>query len=133
MKKKLVGVLLLCLVVIFSMVGCTPAQGENVEVDYSGYEFADVAWTRDAECDIESLRLTSDGEFHYSCSCGNPVNDADAVESYTYDDATKTFTLHCIEELEGMVTEIVLVSCDGKTLVLDFDGEERVFVVAEGK
>ena len=128
MKKKQFLVLFVCFALLCSMIGCGPAQSGNTEVDYSGYEFADVTWTRDSDCDIETLRFKADGGFQYSCACGNPVNDADVVESYSYDKKTKTFTLHCLEELDGMVTEIVLVSCDGKTLVLDFDGEVRTFV-----
>ena len=51
------------------------------------------------------------------------------VESYTYDDTTKTFTLNCYEEVDDMITEIKLVSCDGEKLKLDFDGEIREFTV----
>ena len=86
----------------------------------------DVRWTRDTECD-EVLCFLADGSFRYSCSCGNPVNDADVVESYSYDETTRIFTLHCYEEIEGMVTEITLVHCDGESLELDFDGEIRTF------
>ena len=126
MTKKRFLVLCTCFALLCSMIGCGPAQDTNA--DYSGYAFADVAWTREGDCDIETLRFKADGSFQYSCACGNPVNDADVVESYSYDEKTKTFTLNCLEELEGMVTEIVLVSCDGETLELDFDGEVRSFV-----
>ena len=94
---------------------------------YSTYDFADVTWTRDSDCDVETLRFLPNGEFRYSCACGNPVNDADVVDSYSYDEATKTFTLNCCEEIEDMITEIKLVSCDEEKLELDFDGEVRVF------
>ena len=126
MKKRQFLVLSLCFTLLCSMVGCGPAKDDTV--DYSSHEFADVAWTREGDCDIETLRFKADGGFQYSCACGNPVNDADVVESYSYDAKTKTFTLHCIEELEGLITEIVLISCDGKTLELDFGGEVRTFV-----
>ena len=48
-------------------------------------------------------------------------------EGYTYDDATKTITLNCIEITDEMVTKIKIVKCDENTLQLDFDGEIRIF------
>ena len=78
-----------------------------------------VRWKRDTECD-EELCFLADGRFQYSCSCGSPVNDADVVESYSYDETTRIFTLHCYEELEDMITEITLIRCDGERLELDF-------------
>ena len=127
MKSKFLIRLVLCCVFAFFVVGC--ASDSEKAVDYSKYDFADVTWTREADCDVETLRFLPNGEFRYSCACGNPVNDADVVESYTYDDATKTFTLNCYEEVDDMITEIKLVSCDGEKLKLDFDGEIREFTV----
>lgn len=116
--------IILCCIVSYYLVGCVSQS----EVDYSTYDFAGVQWVRDTECD-ETLCFLTNGEFRYSCACGNPVNDADVVESYSYDDKTKTFTLNCYEELEDMVTKIKLISCDGKTLELNFNGEIRRFYV----
>ena len=135
MKKNVFIRVVLCCVIAFLVVGCksNSAKDDNnnqntqKEADYSSYDFADVKWTRESDCDVETLRFLPNGEFQYSCACGNPVNDADVVDSYTYDDATKTFTLNCCEEIEDMITEIKLVSCDGEKLELDFDGEVRVF------
>ena len=59
--------------------------------------------------------------------CGNPVNDSDLCEGYTYDDATKIITLNCIETTDEMVKLIKIVKCDENSLQLDFDGEIRVF------
>ena len=125
-KKRGIVWLLLCVMLLSSLTGCVQKGG--TEVDYSEYAFTDVNWTREGDCDVERLRFLSDGGFQYFCACGNPVNDADVVESYTYDDTTKTFTLHCLEEIDGMVTKIALIDCDGDTLELDFDGEVRIFV-----
>ena len=70
----------------------------------------------------------SDGSFTYSCGCGNPVNDSDLCDGYTYDDATKTITLKCTEKTDEMITSIKIVKCDENTLQLDFNGEIRTFV-----
>ena len=85
------------------------------------------SWTRKTEQDIETIRFGDDGSFSYYCGCGNPVNDADLCEVYTYDDSTKTITLDCIEISDDMVTVIKIVKCDEKELHLDFNGELRVF------
>ena len=69
----------------------------------------------------------ADGKFTYYCACGNPVNDSDLCEGYTYDDSTKTITLNCIETTDEMVTTIKIVKCDGNSLQLDFNGEIRIF------
>ena len=128
MRRKIQLLAVLCCVMVMIFTGCGTSEKE---VDYSTYDFAGVHWTRDAECDVETLCFRTNGEFQYSCGCGNPVNDADVVETYSYDDETKMFTLNCYEEIEGMITEIKLVNCDGETLELDFDGEIRTFMKAE--
>lgn len=134
MKKHNFVFKVLCCIFALVLTGCVPgSQAHNtentesqVEIDYSMYPFADMKWMRDTECD-ETLCFLSNGEFRYSCACGSPVNDADVVESYSYDDETKLFTLNCYEELEGMITEIKLIRCDDEVLELDFNGEIRVF------
>lgn len=137
MTKKINFVFLaLSCVLAYVLVGCvSEAKVDNpesetpqIEVDYSMYDFAGVRWIREAECD-ETLCFLPNGEFRYSCACGNPVKDADVVESYSYDDTTKMFTLKCYEELEDMITEIKLISCDVEMLELDFDGEIRTFFI----
>ena len=126
--KKYVFLLVLVLLFTLLFVGCGENKGtESVIVDYSKYSFVNTSWTRDAEHDIETIRFGEDGAFTYYCSCGNPVNDSDLCEGYTYDDATKTITLDCIEITDEMVTEIKIVKCDENSLHLDFDGEIRVF------
>lgn len=121
--RLLLSVVLLCL-----MTSCGPIEKGGTEVDFSKYAFTDVTWTREGDHDTETLCFLSDGSYRYYCACGNPVDDSDVVESYTYDDDTKTFTLHCLEEIDGMVTQITLIDSDGDTLELDFAGEVRTFV-----
>lgn len=130
MKKY--GIVLLTVLVLWTglLSGCGSTGGakkEEEKIDYSKYSFTDASWTRQAEHDEEKIRFGSDGSFSYSCACGNPVNDADLCEGYTYDDETKTITLNCIEITDEMVTTIKIVSCDENSLHLDFDGEIRIF------
>lgn len=89
--------------------------------------FTDISWVRETEADTETIFFGSDGSFRYSCGCGNPVNDADLCEGYTYDETKGIITLNCFETTEETVTEIGVITFDGKRLELDFDGETRIF------
>ena len=107
-------------------VGCDKgSKGEKK--DYSAFAFTNVSWTREGEHDAETIRFGADGSFSYSCACGNPVNDSDLCEGYTYDDTTKTVTLEYIEETDAP-TVIKIVKCDGDELQLEINGEILAFV-----
>ena len=125
--KKTIFTIILCGATILSLTGCGSIKEKNKEKDYSEYAFSDVTWTRDAENDIETLRLKSNGSFAYYCSCGNSVNDSDMCESYTYDDETKEIKFDCFETTDEMVTTVKVVKVTENTLELDFDGEIRTF------
>ena len=122
MKKIIILVLAALL-----LTGCDSTREEKQEKDYSKYSFTDVSWTRDAENDIETIVFKSNGRFVYYCSCGNPVNDSDLCENYTYNDKTKEITLDCFEETEETVTKIKVVKSTETILELDFNGEIRIF------
>ena len=122
MKKIIILVLATLL-----LTGCDSTKEEKQEKDYSKYSFTDVSWTRDAENDIETIVFKSNGRFVYYCSCGNPVNDSDLCENYTYNDKTKEITLDCFEETDETVTTIKVVKSTETTLELDFNGEIRKF------
>ena len=109
------------------LTGCSDTKEKELEKNYSEYLFTDVSWTRDGGNDIETIRFSSDGKFTYYCSCGNPVNDSDLCESYTYNEETKEITLECFEETEDTITTIKIVSSTDTTLELDFNGEIRKF------
>ena len=123
MKKIII---ILMLVGLF-LTGCGDKKEVQKQNDYSKFNFSDVSWTRDAENDVETIVFKSNGRFIYYCSCGNPVNDSDLCESYTYNEETKEITLECFEETEETVTTIKIVSSTDTTLELDFNGEIRKF------
>ena len=128
--KKIKPNLLLVLtaVLLFLLLGCAKNNiGETV--DYSEYSFTDILWTRKAEHDIETIRFGSDGSFVYYCACGNPVNDSDLNEGYTYDDKTKTITIKYIETTEETISTIKIEAYDDKSIKLNFDGEIIEFVI----
>ena len=127
--KKIKQNLLLVLtyVLLILLLGCAKNNIDKT-ADYSKYPFTDTSWTRKAEHDIESIRFGSDGSFAYWCACGNPVNDSDLSQGYTYDAETKTITIKYIETTEETVSAIVIEKCDDKSIKLNFDGEIREFV-----
>ena len=126
--KKYVALVIMVVVCAFLFAGCKESEKkEATSVDYSQYEFTNVSWTRETEQCVETIRFGGDGSFTYSCSCGDPVNDADLCEGYTYDDATKVIQLDYLETTDDIILEITLVKCEGQELHLDFDGEVRVF------
>ena len=125
--KKTIFTIILCGVMVFCLTGCGSIKEKNKEKDYSNYSFTDVSWTRDAENDVETIVFKSNGRFVYYCSCGNPVNDSDLCETYSYNDDTKEITLDCLEETEETVTNIKIVNSTETALELDFNGEIRKF------
>ena len=128
MKKiKVKLFLVLAFSLFFLLLGCTKSNTDET-VNYSEYLFTDTSWTRKAEHDIETIRFGSDGSFVYYCACGNPVNDSDLNEGYTYDDVAKTITVKYIETTEETVSTIKIEACDGENIKLNFDGEIREFV-----
>ena len=119
MKKYMMLLVLVGLL----LTGCGAKQG----VDYSAYAFTDVVWTRDSGHDLETIIFDADGGFRYYCACGNPVNDSDLCEGYTYDDETGEIEFHCVETTEEMVTKVRIVEMTEDVLKLDFGGEIRSF------
>ena len=124
-NQKVLALLMTAL--IFLLPGCV-SDSRAKTVDYSQYSFTDTLWTRTAEHDTESIRFSSDGAYTYWCACGNPVNDSDLSEGYTYDDATKTINIKYAETTKETISEIIIEECDGKSIKLNFDGEIRKFV-----
>ena len=120
--KKIIIVLLLG---VFCLTACGEKKEEKK--DYSEYLFTDVTWTRENDHDSETLKLNADGSFSYSCACGNPVNDADLCEVYTYDEDKKEIKLDCFETTDETITTIKVVESTKDTLKLDFNGEIREF------
>ena len=129
MKKVVALILMLACVISSVFINLNYNKSEQKRNDK--LEFADVEWTRAGNSDTEFIGFNSNGSFYYYCSCGNPVNDSDLCDTYTYNDDTKIISLSCTEETYDMVTEIKVISYDGDSLVLDFDGDIREFELDE--
>jgi outer membrane biogenesis lipoprotein LolB len=123
MKKNII--ILLSITLLLS--GCGEEKEKTQEKNYSNQSFTDISWKRNAENDEETIIFKADGSFTYYCACGNPVNDSDLCETFTYNEDTKEITLDCLEETEDTITTIKVINSTDTTLELDFDGEIRKF------
>lgn len=128
MDKKTKTILIIFLIAVF-LIGIIDAT----ELFKSQYNdklpkiITSQSWERDNGEDTERISFTKDGEFRYSCSCGSPVDNFDACDSYKYDKETKTIKLNCIAGIKT-VKKIKIVESTDTKLVLDFEGEKREFV-----
>lgn len=122
MSEKLFVILLL--VICFVVTGCYQSR----KTDYSQYPFTDIIWTREGIHDVETIRFASNGDFSYYCACGNPVNDSDLCETYSYNEETKEIKLDCFETTDDTITTIRVIKYDDHNLELEFNGEIRKFV-----
>lgn len=135
MKKKMQvteRMIFLILILGILLTGCGKNEKVKKEVvEHTEYEFADITWTRTTEADTEYITFFSDGSFSYYCACGNPVDDSDLCEGYTYDDQTKKIKFDYSETTASTITTVAVKNCDANSLELDFDGEIRKFTKQE--
>ena len=123
MNKYTIGLIIMILALL-SLIGC----GRDEKTDYSEYTFfTDIDWCRETEIDVEHICFSSDGSFSYYYGCGNPANDSDLCEGYTYDDETRTITLKYPKPNESIVTTIRIKDYDENSIELDFEGDIRIF------
>ena len=118
--KEIVAIVL-CLIITVALAG---GGKETYDAEFIG-----VQWTRTTEFDTEYLSFSSDGSFSYYCACGEPQNDSDLIESYSYDEEKQLITFDTVGNTESMVTKVKVVEYDSEHLKLDFDGDIREFAV----
>lgn len=140
MKKKIIYFTVIILLgfvtyfVISSLGENSNSKELEKKIDYSEYDyFVGTYWTRSTEADTEFLRFRGDGSFSYYCACGNPVNDSDLCETYTYDEKTKTIKINCYDKTNETISEIKIINYTEDSIELSFDGEIRKFVKEDEK
>lgn len=111
------------LMVVF-LAGCAEEKVTDVASNIFD-SIVDESWDRSIEGCGETICFSSDGTFVYYEHCGNPVEDYDCYEKYTYNEKTGIITIYALEGIGRRKIEIV--SCENDTLVLDFNGEQREF------
>lgn len=81
------------------------------------------SWTHFAICD-ETISFGEDGDFAYYCACGEPVDDSDLYEKYTYNEDTSTIQLKPKEDN----SIIKVLRYEKSRLLLDFNGTVKEFI-----
>ena len=123
--KKLFFILLAFTILCSCSTGCKKRTPDST--DLSSYSFVNADWERTTDSCTETIYFSDDGECGYFCACGNPVNDDDLCEGYSYDPDTATIYYDFFEKTKDTVTRVKVISCSDDTLVLDFDGDRRTF------
>ena len=126
-KKIFLIVFILCLT--FAVAGCdSNSNTDDADKKYDA-DFMGIEWTRETEVDIEHLCFNTDGSLSYYCSCGEPVNDSDLIDSYSYDSEQQIITFNTQSKTATMITEVKVIEYDSEHIKLDFNGEIREFFV----
>lgn len=123
--KKITYTIFLIISIFLLITGCTSSKKSQTSIDVS--TFTDKEWSRETEADTEYITFSSNGSFSYYCACGEPVNNSDLCDGYTYDSKTNTITLNYFETTDETVTKILVKRCTKDILELDFNGEIRRF------
>lgn len=121
-KSKILVVICVLVLLIVICVLTLKVLNKNDELPFAG-----VRWVRYSH-DKEMLTFHEDGNFGYACSCGNPVDNSDVCETYTYDDSTKTITLDCGD---GETEKIEIISYEEDELTLKFEQGTKVRTFAK--
>lgn len=122
MKKVFITIF----VVIIGLLGIGIVK--SIKPNYSKYPFTDVRWiNKEDESDTVNIRFNSDGKFSYFCGCGNPIENYDLCESYTYNVKTNTINLNCTNNVKDIIDTLQIISCTNKELKLKFGKEIIIF------
>ncbi len=145
MKKK---VLISVVVAILALSCIACGKAESVESDKSASvdskydEFVEKVvgnrWSRDTIGCVEIIYFTENGDYGYYEVCGSPVGDHDLYDIWEYDKKNDMILLKgypgtAEPEYDENPTKVKYnssveyISCDGETLVMFIDGEERTF------
>lgn len=117
MKKRVIALIcVVLLVVVILVVFCTP--NKNLGKEFIGYEW---------ENGSDVISFTKDGEFGYYDNSGNPVDDYDLCDKYTYNEKTGKIKLSCSGFFTSLFKNIKVVEYDDKILKLRINGEIKKF------
>ena len=86
-------------------------------------ELCDQSWTRTTDVDSETISFGCDKTFSYFYGVGDPVEDSDLCETYSYDG--EKIKLNC--DGSGYDNVIKILSYDNNKLEIMKNGELRIF------
>ena len=114
MKKTFILLFMIAIPISFSACkGSSTADGNKKILTESDWEYYNASIGEG-----EGITFNKEGEYFYSCSCGEPVGDSDLYDIYSYD-GKNTITLKASydDSIEDMILKILYM--DDMTLLLD--------------
>lgn len=90
-------------------------------------DFVDIKYERSTEADTEFIRFSKDGSYSYYCACGNPVDNSDLCEYYTYDKENNKIELECYDGVPEKEKNIKILTATKDKLKIEINGEIREF------
>lgn len=128
MKKKIIIALIILVISILIVIGLVSINASKDSKKYNDKlddYITKVEWSRPGDGDTEFIIFNEKGHFAYYCACGNPIDDYDLCDSYTYDKESKTIKLDCSSS--SISDKIKIIKSTEYKLVLEIDGEKRTF------
>ena len=118
MKKYILGIVLVLIVGILLSLLIFKKNGQSLS-----NEICDYSYQRYTDVDSETIRFGCDNSFSYFYGVGDPVEDSDLCETYSYDG--EIIRLNC--DGSSYDNKIKIISYDDKKIELLINGENRVF------
>lgn len=90
-------------------------------------DFAGIKYEGSNGADTEFIRFAKDGSFSYYCACGNPVDNYDLCEYYTYDKEKNEIELICYSGVTKKEKNIKILTATKEKLKIEINGKIREF------
>lgn len=126
--KKILSIFITIIICLGTLCGCVAPEEPS---DKLPAELVDKTWLFYDEFSAEHLCLTlgSDNAFSYHCQCGEPVEDSDLYDQYTYDAEKEIILLSNSTGKE--IKEVKVLGYNEYHLLLEIDGETKDFGLVE--
>lgn len=121
MKKRLV--IIICCILLCGCQNTTKQQTDKKEENFSEYDLLVKGYWSHYDPiigEMENMTLTKKGEFIYCCSCGEPINDSDLYDTYSYEEPGK-ITLRSSDDQYS--EEIDILSIDDMMLLIKMEDD----------
>jgi plastocyanin len=123
-KNKKIAIITIILIIIILLSIFINIYIQNKKYSYKLSDtITSKSWSREGKNDTETIVFGKDGHFTYYCSCGNAVDNFDLCDSYNYNNKEKKIKVNCHTKNKT----IILKKATEYELVLEIDGEERIF------
>lgn len=121
MKKRIIYICIAIITfIILSIISIEIFKPNSIELSK---DICDYSWERYTDVDLETIRFGCDNTFSYFYAVGDPVEDSDLCEKYSYDG--NVIKLIC--DGSRYDDKIKIISYDEDKLIILKNDEERTF------